>query len=149
MLRIGATAAVLVGLAALASEAKAQIIVGSGFGVQRGHSRAFHRELTRRELHRQRIHALAHEEDMTFSEHARLHRSLNRDRFLDELAHEEFHRRNDRVFFAPVYPSGVFGSRDPFAGSPRGGNFYYWLTQEHAQGRVPRSTYNKLMYPQR
>jgi hypothetical protein len=45
----------------------------------------------------------------------------------------------------PIAPPVV----DPFAGSPRGGNQWYWLSQQGAQGRVPWSTVNRMMYPRK
>ena len=35
---------------------------------------------------------------------------------------------------------------DPFGGSPNGGNYFYWLSREYAQGRVSQKEYNRQVY---
>lgn len=47
----------------------------------------------------------------------------------------------------PAYSYGVSGG--PFGGSPSDGNYWYWLSQQAAQGQIPQSTVNQMMYGNR
>ena len=46
----------------------------------------------------------------------------------------------------PVYAPSTGGA---FGGSPNNGNYYYWLQQQAAQGRMSQNAVNKIMYPGR
>jgi hypothetical protein len=136
----------------VAAEAKAQIIGptfigpsigGPTFGPGGNHA-WLHSQLARREFQRQARHAAAHEQDLTDAEHARLHRRLNRQRARDLHRHDDFHFGT----LPPVVflPPATRASRDPFAGSPHGGNYFYWLSREYAKGRVSKEEYNRQVY---
>ena len=71
-------------------------------------------------------------------------RLLDEERLSDDQFHSDFH-------FGPSLPAVVFVpatrvSMDPFAGSPNGGDYYYWLTREYSQGRVSKAEFNRRMY---
>ncbi len=82
---------------------------------------------------------------MTPTEHARLHRTLNRQRALDGRLHDDFHfdRSQPPVVFLPPATRASF---DVFGGNPDGGNYFYWLSREYAKGRVSKKEYNRQVF---
>ena len=145
MRRVGIFVAVAVLGAVVAAEANAQIIgptiIGPTFVPGNG---GLHNQLARRDFQRRMLHAAAHRQGLTPAEHARLHRRLNRDRALDSHLHDDF--------FGPSLPPVVFlppatrATIDPFGGNRQGGNYYYWLSRQYAQGRISKTEYNRQVY---
>jgi hypothetical protein len=150
MRRLGIAAVVAVVGTLAASEANAQLIGPSFIGPVAptfvpGNSHAqFHNDLAHREFQRRALHAAAHRQGLPPVEHARLHRMLNRQRAFDARLHDDFHfGASPPVRFLPP---ATRATQDPFAGTPKGGNYFYWLSREYAKGRVSKSEYNRQVY---
>jgi len=144
MRRIGTFAALSAAMAMswAASEAQAQVFTGPTIIGGNSHGR-FHSHLARRELDRQRLHAAAHARGLTPRQHATLHRLMDNERAFDSALHDDFHFHRPPVVFLPP---ATRASMNPFGGSPHGGNYFYWLSREYVQGRVPKAEFNRQFY---
>lgn len=125
---------------AYAAPAEAQYYYNPGYGygynpyyygyVNPGYGQ---REQERRELIRQ-----GYRQQISPREMARLQGTLGQERYYD--------RRGYTPYWSQTRPGVSQPNSQPFRGSPNGGNYYYWLSQQAAQGRLPQSTVNQLMY---
>jgi len=124
------------------NQVEAQVFGGRGF---QGNDALRQAQFVQQQRHLQRLHRLAHRGALTPLQHQQLHYMLGHGGYNPYATPYGYGYPVAPVIVAPP----VNTSRAPFAGSPSGGNYFYWLSNAAARGQVSRQRANQLLYPSR